>query len=74
MLMLCCVFSVMSRVANHCMNARCPPESVVWNRGSLCCARFSEDGTWYRAKVLQNLPNNRIGVCRSLHDRVVVRQ
>ena len=50
MLMLCCVFSVMSRVANHCMNARCPPESVVWNRGSLCCARMGH-GTELKYRI-----------------------
>ena len=34
------------------------PLSPPPTKGSLCCAKFSQDGCWYRAEVQQNLPRS----------------
>lgn len=55
----------MADVAEYCKHAQPPPEHAKWNPGGLCCARFSQDQSWYRAKVLENLAGNRAKVSSS---------
>lgn len=40
--------TVMDAVKVHCTNSKSPGELPV---GSACCARFPDDGNWYRARV-----------------------
>lgn len=53
--------AVLSQMLNtHCSEVdNCPYKPVL---GELCCARFSQDGMWYRAAVEQEFPESRLVV------------
>lgn len=47
---------------NHCLSTDAV-ESMCWRADDVCCACFSEDGAWYRARVEENQTGNKVKVC-----------
>ena len=51
---------LMEQINQYCMAVSIPTPTL--QPGQECCAQFSQDSTWYRARVLECLPSGQVGV------------
>lgn len=53
-----CLPSLMESLSSHCQDCD-PMADGYWKVGKVCCAVFSEDGSWYRGRITSVNAENR---------------